>query len=41
MRTKKGRILLLSHFAVRNSKKPKFIKEQEARGLVNHIKCIV
>ena len=41
MRTKNGRILLLSQRAVPNSKKPKFVKEQEARELLNHIKCIV
>ena len=30
--TKNGRIMLLSKCAVCDSKKPKFIKEQEARG---------
>ena len=32
VRTKNGRIILLSRFAVCNSKKLKFLKEQEARA---------
>ena len=35
VRTKNRRIMLLSKCAVRNSKKSKFIKEQEARLLSN------
>ena len=34
VRTKNGRIMLLSKCAVCNSKKLKFIKEQKARGLL-------
>ena len=37
VRTKNGRIMLLSKCAVRNNKKSKFIKEQEARGLLNSL----
>ena len=33
VKTKNGRIMLLSKCAVCNSKKLKFLKEQEARGL--------
>ena len=33
LRTKNGRIMLLSNCAVCNSKKSKFLKEQEAKGL--------
>ena len=33
MRTKNGRIMLLSKCAVCTSKKSKFLKEQEAKGL--------
>ena len=33
VRTKNGRIIFLSKFAVRNNKKSKFLKEQEARGV--------
>ena len=36
-RTKNGRIMLLSKFAVCNSKKLKFIKEQEASGLLSSL----
>ena len=32
VRTKNGRMMLLSKYAVCNSKKLKFLKEQEARG---------
>ena len=32
--TKKERILLLSECSVCNSKKSKFLKEQEARGII-------
>ena len=35
--TKVGRIMLLSQFAVRDSKKSKFIKEQEASGLLSYL----
>ena len=38
VRTKNGRIMLLSKCAVCNSKKSKFIKEQEARGLLSSIR---
>ena len=34
VRTKNGRTILLSKFAVCDSKKSKFIKEQEASGLL-------
>ena len=37
VRTKNGRIMLLSKCAVCNSKKSKFIKEQEARGLLSSL----
>ena len=37
VRTKNGRIMLLSKCAVCNSKKPKFIKEQEASGLLSSL----
>ena len=37
-RTKNGRIVLLSKYAVCDSKKSKFIKEQEASGLSLGIK---
>ena len=32
--TRNGRIMLLSNCAVYNSKKSKFLKEQEAKGLL-------
>ena len=35
VRTKNGRIMLLSICAVCNSKKSKFLKEQEAKGYRN------
>ena len=35
--TKKGRIMLLSKCAVCNSKKSKFIKQQEASGLLSSL----
>ena len=35
--TKNRRIMLLSKFALRDSKKSKFIKEQEARGLLSKL----
>ena len=35
VRTKNGRIMLLSKCAVCNSKKLKFLKEQEAKGLLS------
>ena len=35
--TKKGRLMLLSTFSVCNSKKLKFLKEQEARGLLSNL----
>ena len=34
VRTRNGRIMLLSNCAVYNSKKSKFLKEQEAKGLL-------
>ena len=37
MRASNGRIILLSKRAVCDSKKSKFIKEQEARGLLNNL----
>ena len=37
-RQKSGRIILLSKFVVYNSKKSKFLKEQEARGLLSKLK---
>ena len=36
-KTKNGRIMLLSKFAVCDSKKSKFIKEQEASGLLSSL----
>ena len=35
--TKNRRIMLLSRCTVCNSKKSKFLKEQEARGLLSHL----
>ena len=32
VKTKNGRIMLLSKYSVRNNKKSKFLKKQEARG---------
>ena len=37
VKTKNGRIMLLSKCTVRNSKKWKFIKEQESRGLLSSL----
>ena len=37
MRTKNGRIMLLSKTAVCNSKKSKILKEQKAKGLLSSI----
>ena len=37
VKTKNERIMLLSRCAVCDSEKPKFIKEQEARGLLNKL----
>ena len=37
VRTKNGRIMLLSKFAVSDSKKLIFIKEQEASGLLSSL----
>ena len=34
---KNGRIMLLSRCVVRNSKKSKFLKEQEARGILSNL----
>ena len=34
VRTRNGRIMLLSNCAVYNSKNSKFLKEQEAKGLL-------
>ena len=36
-RTKNGRIMLLSKFAVCNSKKSKFLKEQEAKVVLSNL----
>ena len=36
-KTKNGRIMLLSKWVVCDSKKSKFIKEQEARGLLSSL----
>ena len=38
VRTKNGRTILLSKFAVCDSKKSKFIKEQEASGLLSSLR---
>ena len=38
--TKNGRIILLSKCAVCNSKISKFLKEQEARGLLSNLKGV-
>ena len=37
VRTKNGRIMLLSKYVLCNSKKSKFIKEQEAKGLLDNL----
>ena len=37
VKTKNGRIMLLSKFALRDSKKLKFIKEQESSGLLSSL----
>ena len=37
VRTKNGRIMLLSKFSLCNSEKLKFLKEQEARGLLSSL----
>ena len=37
VRTKNGKIMLLSTCPVCNSKKSKFIKEQEAKGLLGNL----
>ena len=37
VRTKNGRIMVLSKFEVYNSKKLKFIKQQEASGLLSSL----
>ena len=37
LRTKNGRIVLLSKWAVCDSKKSKFMKEQEASGLLSSL----
>ena len=37
LRTKKGRIMLLSKCAECNGKKPKFLKEQDTKGLLSSI----
>ena len=36
-RTKNGRIMLLSKYVVRDSKKSKFVKQQEPRGLLSSL----
>ena len=37
VRNKNGRIMLLSKYTVCNSKKSKFLKEQEAKGLLSKL----
>ena len=37
VRTKNGKIMLLSKCSVCNSKKSKFLKEQEPRGLISSL----
>ena len=37
VRNKNGRIMLLSRCVVRNSKKSKFLKEQEARRILSNL----
>ena len=37
VKTKSGRIMLLSKCAVRNSEKSKFLKEQKARGFLSSL----
>ena len=37
VKTKSGRIMLLSKSSVCNSKKSKFLKEQETRGLLSNL----
>ena len=37
VRTKNNRLMMLSKCAICNNKKPKFIKEQEARGLLSNL----
>ena len=40
VKTKNGRIMLLSKCSVSNSKKLKFLKEQEAKGLLSKLTVI-
>ena len=37
VRTKNNRLMMLSECSVCNNNKPKFIKEQEARGLLSNL----
>ena len=37
LKTKNGRIMLLSKCSVRNSQKSKFLKEQKARGILSKL----
>ena len=37
VKTKNGRIMLLSNYAICSSKKSKFIKEQEASGILSSL----
>ena len=37
MKTKNGRFVLLSKYAICGSKKSKFMKEQEAEGLLSNL----
>ena len=37
VRTKNGRIMLLSNFSVCNNKKLEFLKEQETKGLISNL----
>ena len=36
-RTKNNRLMMLSKCAIRNNKKSRFIKKQEARGLLSNL----
>ena len=40
LETKNGRIMFLSKYTVPNSKKSKFLKEQEAKRLLSNLKGI-
>ena len=40
VRTKKGRMMLLSKYSMCNSKKSKFLKTQEAKGLLSNLTVV-